>query len=337
LVELAGIAALMMIGMDIGRILAVYIAASVLQISAYMVFARGLIFGPEQPIPLRPVLAFGGVYFLNSIVDYFLGRHGDILFLRSLLHDSGAASMYDVAFSVTQAAVFASTIGFSGVTFAAFSRLAVTSGEALARFYMLVQRLMTLLTILPAAFLLFHAEALVRLIYPSQYAGASFLVQGMAAWKIGSRLFGGGENAEFLLARGKVASFVAMSVLGALTNVVLNIVLIPQFAAQGSVIASGAGNLVAAFATFQLVRGNGRIALQAGTWLKAAAVCLGASWLALAVSVGSPGISIVLEAIVYAVCCIVFFFILKPLTTRDVEWLTESNPRLKGIAARFAP
>jgi O-antigen/teichoic acid export membrane protein len=202
---------------------------------------------------------------------------------------------------------------------------------------MLVQRLMTLLTILPAAFLLFHAETLVRLIYPSNYTGAAFLIQGMAAWKIGSRLFGGGENTEFLLAKGKVAIFVAMSVLGALTNIILNIILIPRFAAQGSVIASGTGNLVAAIATFQLVRSDGRIPLQVVMWLKAVVGGCGASWLALAVSVGSPGMSIVFEAVAYTGCCVVFFFFLKPLTTHDVDWLTGSIPRLKGIIAKFAP
>jgi O-antigen/teichoic acid export membrane protein len=336
LLECGGIALLTVIGIDIGRILAVYITASVIQIGAYVVAARGLVLGSEKPISVRPMFVFGGIYFLNNIVDYFLGRHGDVLFLRTLLHESGQASLYDVAFSVMQAGLFAATVGFSGVTFAAFSRLAVASAESVPRFYMFIHRVMTLLTILPAAFLLFHAETIIRLIYPTQYSGAIFLLQGMAAWRIGIRLFGGGENCEFLLARGRVALFVGMSFLGALTNIVLNLILIPHLGAHGSVIASGAGNLVAVFATFLLVRSNGRISWQPGMWLKATVAGCGASGIALLMRSSTPALSLVLEGGAYLVCWVLILLLLKPLKAGDVEWFAKIDPRLDRLLAKFS-
>ncbi|HXX62853.1 MAG TPA: oligosaccharide flippase family protein, partial [Bacteroidota bacterium] len=247
-------------------VMATFVGSGFLQLTAYALVSRKLLAGAEEASVLRPVLAFGGIFWLNSIVDFVLGRQGDIFLLSRLLPSTTYASLYDVSYSTIQIAHLGATAGLAGVTFATFARLSARSPSEMAPFYHLLIRVVTLLTVPLFAFLLFNSERLILLLYGSAFAGASALIQGMAAFRIVSRLFGGGENAEFLLSIGGVKKLVAAGVVAASCNAGLNLLLIPSLASQGSVIASGTANLLANSIGFLLIRR--RVNLQVGFWAK---------------------------------------------------------------------
>ncbi len=263
-------------GLTLRFVLVTLLVSGLAQLGAYLTVCRRLLFRPAVPIPLRPFLAFGGIFWTMALVDYVLGRHGDIFMLTHLLPDPSFASLYDVAYSGMQLAQLGATAGLAGVTFAAFARLAIHSPGSMPSFYHLLVRIVTLLTVPLFAFFLFNAEVFVVALYGGPFAGSVRLVQGMALFRLSSRLFGGGENAEYILSLGGVKKFVAVGALSAGCNVALNLALVPSLAAVGSVIASGSANLLATALGFMLIRE--RVRIQGAFWLKVVFVALACSW-----------------------------------------------------------
>ena len=269
-------------GLTLDVIYRILILSGILQLVAYLIVCRRTLTTPGSPAAVRPIVAFGALYWINTGVDYILGRHGDVFFLSRLLPDPSQASLYDVAYSILQLAQLGATAGFGGVTLAVFASLAVRSPGRMAGGYLLLVRVVSLLTIPLFSFLVFNAGPVVYALYPAAFAMAASLVQGMALFRIASRLFAGGENAEVLLALGKVSSLVKVGVAAAGVNVLLNLALIPPLGAAGSVIASGAANLSANVMGYALVRRRITVSLQLPFWAKLAGLSLllsyGVTW-----------------------------------------------------------
>jgi len=327
-VELAGVVALSIGGISVASLFVLFISTGLLQLLAYLVFAKSNLLGEEQPIDVKPIITFGSIYWVNTIVDYFLGRHGDVLLLVNILPDSSQASLYDVAYSIIRVALLGMTVGMSGVTFATFAKLASGSRDGLDRFYGFMVRMNSLLTIPIFAFLLFHAAPVVHLLYSSGYDGATKLAQGMAGFLIASRLFAGAENAEYLLSIGHVAKVVGIGVMAALTNIVLNILLIPRLESMGSVVASGVSNLlVNAMGAILVLRISGG-KLQVAYWTKIVIVCCGASWLSGVLIASESTAMFFVQVFTYAISVLGLLALTKPLTTGDVAWLSGIDGRL---------
>ncbi|MGB6650310.1 MAG: hypothetical protein WBG01_17415, partial [Bacteroidota bacterium] len=116
LIELLAVGFMMGQGLTITTLLGLFAATGVLHTFLYIIFARENLFGSATSMRIVPVLAFGSVFWINNLGDYFLGRQGDLLFLTALLPDSSAASLYDVAYSLCQIAFLSVTVGFVGVS-----------------------------------------------------------------------------------------------------------------------------------------------------------------------------------------------------------------------------
>ncbi len=104
LIELGGVLFLASTGMSISGVIMLFIGASSFQIGSYGLLSSVNLIGGERPVSIHPLVTFGGIFWVNTIVDFFLGRQGDVLFLRALLTSPAHASLYDVAYSVTQLA-----------------------------------------------------------------------------------------------------------------------------------------------------------------------------------------------------------------------------------------
>lgn len=336
LMELVGIIVLFELGMvSILNLILLFLAATFIHIFAFILVGKSELIGGEHPLPLRPVLAFGGLFWLNTISEFILGRQGDVLFLSSFAADTSQASLYDVAYSVAQFSALGMTIGFGGVTFAAFASLAIEREEAMNRFYAFLIRIVSLLTIPLFTFLLWNGRSVIQLLYSEKFDAAFSLLQVILAFRIVSRLFGGQENAEYLLSKGSVAPLVAVGLIGGVCNVVLNIVLIPEFGAFGTTIASGTGNFVAnvlaALLVYKATRGGAQFAF----WAKLTVIGLASSFLChvLIDAISLP--ALLGQAFVYTGVLIVLLGFIKPLTQEDSRWLIQVNSRLKKILQPF--
>jgi O-antigen/teichoic acid export membrane protein len=269
-------------------------------------------------------------------VDYFLGRHGDIILLTGLTGDPAQASVYDVAFSVVQLASLALTVGFGGVTFATFAGLAIGDPKEMERFYAFLVRLISSLTIPLYAFLVFNTASVVRVLYSPAFEGAVALVQGIAWFRIAARLFGGGENTEYLLARGFPGRVSTVGIVVASVNIGLDMLLIPNLGAAGAVIGSGVANLLANAAGWILVRRRAAVHIQFVAWTKVTGIAVLFSW---AVSIMIPPTdlaSLAMSGGMFLGGMIVGLMLVRPFTGQDVAMLGDVSRILSRIVRVFA-
>lgn len=333
--ELLAILVLMQFNLTVENIILLFLSTSFLHVLAYVIFSRINLFIETEAVDMKPMIQFGSIYWINTLVDFILGRQGDILFLTNLLQDPSQGGLYDVAYSLAQTASMGATIGLAGVTFATFARLAVSERETMDRFYAFSIRLISLLTIPLYAFLLFNAGSIAGVLYSPRYLGAESLVQGILVFRIVSRLFGGPENAEYLLATGHAGKIIGYGVAAASINIALNIFLVPILGATGSVIAGGVGNLavnvMAAFGVYR--RSSNRI--QIGFWSKLTLVSVGASFVTTLIILSTGIVSLIIAGIIYALILCIALFVIKPLAASDTEWFSSIDNRLGLFLGRF--
>ncbi len=293
----------------IPAVLVILVAGSAVQVAGYAVAARVEWAGESRRIPVMPVVTFGAVFWLNTIIDYFLGRQGDVMFLTLLRPESSSASLYDVAYSIVQVGLLALTAGFGGVSLAALSQYAVNDRVRMNTLYGVVVRITSLLTIPVLAFVFVSAPELLRLLYSDKYAGAVDILRIILGFRIVSRLFATGENADYLLALGNVWTVVRIGIIAACATVTLHFVLIPRWGAIGAACAGGAGVLLANVLGGLSVHRIGGVALQWRTWIRIMAATL----VAIAVSFLVPHIDI---PILHIGTIAVVFFITFALLSR---------------------
>jgi O-antigen/teichoic acid export membrane protein len=336
IIELAGIAGMLTSGMTIPAVMVFLIATGVLQVSTCLFIARSDFAGEVQPHPLRPLYAFGAMYWTNTILDYFLGRQGDVLFLTILLPSPVPASMYNVAFSVVLVASQGLTLGLAGITLTSFSRLAVTSPDTMNRFYGFLVRLVTIMVLPVLVFISFNAGPITTILFSNDFAAAAFLVQVMITFRVVARLFAGSENAEYLLARGNTLRVVQIGVIGAATNVVLDLLLIPQYLAFGAVIGSGCANLVVNILGSLAVRTSaGSPVIQWRYWGLITVSSVVAGFITSSILPGSSWVLLLGRGAVFAGLTGLFLFLTKPFPARDVEWVREVHHGVARVFSRF--
>ena len=324
-IELVAVTFMAISGMSISNLFALFITTGVLHVLIYAVFSRSNLIGEERTTEVRPVLIFGGIYWVNTIVEYFLGRQGNVFLLTSLLPNPTQASLYDVAYSITQLAALAMTIGLSGVTFATFAKLAISSAETMDRFYGFLVRVISVLTIPLFAFFLFNPTTVLTPLYSERYVDAAILIQWMVAFRLCARLFGGGENAEYLLSVGRVGTVVAIGIAGAVLTVSLNLLLIPTLGASGAVISNGSANLLVNLLGAVLVYRMSSARIQLGFWLKLTVVCCISSLMANVIIVSESQATAILQIVFYLVTMLALLWLAKPLLPQDSARHNSAN------------
>lgn len=328
MVELTAVLWLAPTGLSVATLFVLFICTSALHVVLLTFFSHTNLLGSASAVVIGPMVAFGGAYSINTVVDYFLGRQGDVLLLLNLLPDSSQASLYDVAFSLMRIAALMMTVGLGGVTLALFARMAATKQHLLGRFYGFMVRVGSLLSVPAFAFLMLNAETVVSVLYTDEYAEAASLLRWMCTFRLVSRLFAGGENAEYLLAVGRVVSLVKIGLLGAAINVALNLILIPEFRAMGAVAASGAANLIVNALGAYLVHRASGVRVQGVFWLGIVAAATFSAGVASMVIVDAPIVELIVRGLLFLVGWIILLGVIKPLRKEDMDWLTEIDLRL---------
>ncbi len=335
-IELAGIAWMMTTGMTVDSVMLFLISTGLLQVGLCFYVGRSDFAGEVQPHSLKPVYAFGAIYWTNTILDYFLGRQGDVLFLSTLLPSPVPSSMYNVAFSVVLMATQGLTLGLGGITLSTFSRLAVTSPEMLDRFYAFLVRVVSIMVVPVLVFIFFNASPIITLLFSHDFAGAAILVQGMVLFRVIARLFAGSENGEYLLARGQPFSVVRIGIVGAAANIVLDLLLIPRYFAFGAVIGSGCANLLVNLLGSLFVRKQaGGPVIQWGFW---GLVTMSAIVAGIATSYllpGGGGLLLFVRGAAFGGLTALFLYVAKPFPARDIAWVTKINKSVARVFSQF--
>jgi O-antigen/teichoic acid export membrane protein len=309
-------------GLSVPAVIMILIAGTAVQVIGYALASRVEWTGPMEQVAVRPVIAFGLVFWLNTIVDYFLGRQGDVMFLTYLRPETASASLYDVAYSLVQIGMMALTVGLGGVVLAAMSQYAATDQSRLRALYHVTVRLTSVLTIPFMGYLVVVAPELIALVYSGAYAGAADVLRILLCLRIVSRLFAAGENADFLLALGNVWTVVQIGIAAASATVAMHLLLIPPYGASGAAIASGTGTLLAnALGGIAAVR-LGHVRVQWQAWLRVTVAATIAGIAAFLIPGAAPSVgSLIQSGVVFFGLFAFLLFVVRPLHKEDLDVL----------------
>jgi O-antigen/teichoic acid export membrane protein len=166
---------------------------------------------------------------------------------------------------------------------------------------------------------------------------AAGLIQGIAAFRIVSRVFGGPENSDFLLSQGRVARLVGIGLGGAAVNAGLDVLLIPRLGAGGAVIGSGVGNMLVNILSFAAVRSLSSVRLQLGFWLRIVIATAAPSLVCALLIPAQSALLVGAQMLLYVALTLGLFLLLKPLTSRDLEWLERVDKRLGRSIRSLVP
>ena len=157
----------------------------------------------------------------------------------------------------------------------------------------------------------------------------------MVAFRLCARLFGGGENAEYLLSVGRVGTVVAIGIAGAVLTVSLNLLLIPTLGASGAVISNGSANLLVNLLGAVLVYRMSSARIQLGFWLKLTVVCCISSLMANVIIVSESQATAILQIVFYLVTMLALLWLAKPLLPQDSVWLGMVDQRFINVLQYF--
>jgi O-antigen/teichoic acid export membrane protein len=325
------VAALLYVGqaMTIPMVLAILVIGSTVQVAGYAFVSRREWFGESSPGPVLPVVMFGVVFWCNTILDYFLGRQGDVMFLTLLCPRASEASLYDVAYSIVQVGLLVLTAGLGGVSLAALSRFAATDRVRMNSLYRVIVRTTSLLTIPLLAFILVRAPDILKLLFSDKYAGAASILRIILGMRILSRLFATGENADYLLALGKVWLVVRIGAIASCVTVGAHLILIPRWGAVGAACAGSAGVLLANIMGGVAVQRIGKIEWQWQAWIRIAAAAMVAGFLSgLIPDCGTPFLTVAATGFVFLIAFVLLATVLRPLYREDIDVINAALGRV---------
>jgi O-antigen/teichoic acid export membrane protein len=328
--ELAGIMMVGTAGITLPTVLGVLCIAGAVQVGLHLVWNAGAWWGPETSLPLAPVFVFGGVFWLNALVDYFLGRQGDIALLAMIGGDPAATSRYDVSYTLMQAGAMIATLGLSGVSLAALSRFGEHDAAPRTRLYESLVRINSLLTIPILGFLFVAAPDILEIIYAGPFVGAATVLRLLVGIRILTRIYAGGENADLLLSMDMVKPLVVIGMIAAAVTVALHLVLIPRYAAEGAAVASGLGTLAANAMGIHRARKVLPVAIQWRSWLAITGVTAVAGITAHLVVPAVPALAmLVVKGIVFGIAWLLPAVIVRPLEMHDAAVFGRSLSLLR--------
>lgn len=313
-------------------------ATSLSHVLLLAVFFTPRLVGAESAIPMKPILAFAGVFAVNVVVDFVLGRYGDVVLLANLATRTEQTGLYEVGASMVYAAGLVMTTGFSGVFLALFSgQLAAPYGglKRLRSMYHSIVRLISFLTIPVFVFLAVAAPAIISLLFGREYLEAAFVVRSLVAYRVAARLFGGGENTDALLAMGCVGTVTMLGVLAGTINLVGDLVLIPSHGMAGAVIAAGSAQVIITGGTFLALKNRCTVVLQHGFYLRLLAACAGGGAVVLLLPADPGPILLCAECLLYPGIVCTIAALLKPFSPNDVSMISKIAPRWVPILKPF--
>lgn len=285
----------------------------------------------KPPLPLRPLAGLVGMFALVSLLTQVVERRLEILFLDAYSTEREIA-VYSIAFAFVSMAYYVCT----STTGAASSSIAAVAGsgdtdrveQAISR----AARVLVVVAVLLAAALASVGPSLVRVAYEGAERAAA-----LVPWLCLTLLYAPLAHLvqQYWQGVGRLAPILVSGSVGAVVDIALAFLLVPDHGAAGAVAANVAGQAVAA--TLLVVHTARRLPglrLPAGVVLRAAGVAVPSA--AAAVAAASLGGWAGLGAATgsFVVVAFVVSRVVPVLGAEDVAWLHGALPgRLAGLAS----
>lgn len=281
------------------------------------------------------VLASGIKFWINSLMEFTLGRQTDILLLGYFLVGLSSIGHYEVALGFAQAINFGMTSGLSGLSVASFSSVASFGKDQIEKHFEFLSTTVVILVIPTFVFAVGFAPSLICLIYSPTYLSSVILFQIISVFVVLTRFLAGGIAADYLQASHNTnALFVGSSVSG-ITNIALAIFLIPVYGTIGAVFATGIAALVLSGIQVLYVQKSLNVRIPFKVALRITVISIVSMMLAdeLMLMIGSD--SLFLLGFYYVVIFVGGCVIVRPLTTEFINYLNTLNSFLGNLLQPF--
>lgn len=212
-------------------------STSLMQVGILSFVLRKELFSNSENISVQSIITLGGKFWLNSSLEFFLGKQAIIILLGIFSISLTYIGYFDVAYSFTQVINIGLTMGFFGVSIAAFSSIESKEKTLVKDYWESLNRALLLLVIPVFVFVIVFAEILIPFLYSYEYLNSVFWVQIFSLVFLITRILGGGIAADYLHAKGQVKPLLISSAASGVISIVLAIFLIKYFAILGAIAA----------------------------------------------------------------------------------------------------
>jgi O-antigen/teichoic acid export membrane protein len=282
-----------------------------------------------------PIMRFSFVSWVILFVNYFLGKHADILLITKITGRLEETSYYNVAFGLLTTLGLALGAGFSEIGVPILSEVRTQKGEEkMAETWQMMFKGILILCFTGVVFVTAHSQEIVDAIYSSAYRPVGRLLFFYSAFYCVIYLMGGGLNTSILYVLNQERLILLLRLSMGILNLGLNYFwLIPRYGAMGAVIATGITSVLVTVWEITLIGSRITIRYPALFTLKVVAATVAAAFLSLIIPLrGLPGL--IAKGVVYLATVAALAFLLKPLGDRDRELMRKAAPWL-GWTARF--
>ena len=337
--ELIGLFYLVEHGFGLNAILILICVTAGLTACAFVFLSRnnfqikraGELFSENARSIFKPFLTFGGLIWLNGLLEFILSKQTDIFLLNYYFGDPAIIGRYDVATNFGQLINFGLTTGMYGVSIASFSSLSQSKPSLLPDYWQFLNR--TILLVLVPAFIacLWLADSLIPFVYSNTYYSSIILFQVFVVFLLTTRMLGGGIAADYIQSIARPSILLLSSAISGAVNLVLAIILIPKFGALGAILATGMGLLSIAAVHGYFICRSLNVSFQFSFAIRLIVMSLFVVWL-LAKFLGILGVAhpIISLALFGAFFWLLLTFI-KPLRNEDLKFFGSLPPQIMRL------
>ncbi len=315
------------LGWGIDSVLWLLAICSLLHAAAFTLWQVPLLLtrGATYKQPMKPVLRVGISAWLTNLVSGALLKQVSIILLAYFAVSVAQIAYFNLSFQLADAASLLLVSGFGGVAGSALAAAFVGMNyERMSRTWKTLIKIETLLSATVMLFCLFNARAIVHLLYGANYDPVGPLMAIFLFFNIIVRVLGTTIHQSTLYVMGKPRLVVLGQFVGLVVLIVLGIALIPRWGPAGALVADGIskitmGGLLLAFLWRDLPE-----KYPLGYTLR---VLLALTIAALPGTIWHPSgrLSLVISGTVFLVLAIGLLLLIKPLSSKDLQMIGESN------------
>ncbi|MDI6779538.1 MAG: methyltransferase domain-containing protein [Bacteroidota bacterium] len=323
-------------GLGLKQIFGLIAATSILQLLAYIVIFREILFLRATFVPVKSAIILGGKFWLNSMIEFALGKQMDIILLGLFAVSLRDIGNFDVAFTFSQALNQGLTIGFFGVSVATFSSL---ESKAISRIKAYTESLIrfVILVVTPVIFFVgIYAHSILPLLYSNEYLNSILLFQIFVGVIIVSRIIGGGVTADYLFSKDETQKLIFSSVIGGVINVSLAVILIPLYGVLGTALATTTAILTTTSLHAYFVRRAISIKFQIKFSLLVITICVLSAALTSLITQTIVNVGPILAFALYCIFFILISALIKPIRAVDAKNISNISNRLFRLVSIFS-
>lgn len=315
-------------GVSVVAVLYASSLATLLALAVGLVLVREWLVGARSPLPTRPLRRFGATVWLTDFVNFGLGTQTDVLFMGYFITDKVQIGLYRAAVMPIQRLTGLLFSAWSGLTMPLLSEsYAIGQSAGVRRAWTSYVKLVVVLAVPLLILLAILAEPIFAMLYSDRFEGSARLLQLFIPFVIVGYAVGQGISTQLLQTLGQEALAFRLRLLTAVTNVLLNVLLIPYWGAIGALVSSGLSSTLLWFIETAIVVRQYKLRYPWAFLIKVLVASLVPAAIVHLLPIESWA-TLVTGGIVFAAIFLGLFYLLKPLSEEDKSILIGINPKI---------